>query len=169
MTVLLNLTFARWKKRRSDGLAKGLSAETLTMVAPPRVEWKCLGVGAPKSHRADSCGLRGNVGDDNDKRGTVMPRGRAGLEDHKSIQFRIYSPRCVSVQPAVNKEKRSSSFPVSWHASSQSGRSARYGLSGPRALRWCRRVSVSNQRIDSPCYFMIGLRVQIITSLSLLL
>ena len=42
MIVLLNLKFERWKKKMSDGLAKGLSAETLTMIAPPRVEGNVL-------------------------------------------------------------------------------------------------------------------------------
>jgi hypothetical protein len=42
MNVLLNLKFERWKRKRSDGLVKGLSAETLTMIAPPRVEWNVL-------------------------------------------------------------------------------------------------------------------------------
>lgn len=42
MIVLLNLKFERWKKKRSDGLANGVSAETLTMIAPPRVEGNVL-------------------------------------------------------------------------------------------------------------------------------
>jgi hypothetical protein len=42
MIVLLNLKLKRWKKKRSDGPVKGLSAETLTMIAPPRVEWNVL-------------------------------------------------------------------------------------------------------------------------------
>ena len=42
MKVVLNLKFEMWKKKGSDGLAKGLSAETLTMIAPPRVEWNVL-------------------------------------------------------------------------------------------------------------------------------
>jgi hypothetical protein len=42
MKVVLNLKFEMWKKKGSDSLAKGLSAETLTMIAPPRVEWNVL-------------------------------------------------------------------------------------------------------------------------------
>ena len=52
---------------------------------------ECLGAGAPESHPADSCRLKGNDADDNDKPGMVMPRGRVDLEDHKFIQVCTYS------------------------------------------------------------------------------
>jgi hypothetical protein len=70
MNVLLNLKFERWKRKKSDGLVKGLSAETLTMIAPPRVEWNVLVLALQSLTPRTRAVLKGNDADDNDRLGT---------------------------------------------------------------------------------------------------
>jgi hypothetical protein len=128
---------------------------------------ECLGAGAPESHPADSCRLKGNDADDNDKLGT---RGAC-----RSCRSQIHSFVLilkVFVSPLSSEQREGNLARCPQLARKQPEREKckvriiRAACSTLAGSRWkVRSVLVSNQRVDSPCSFMIGLGVQIITSL----